>query len=252
MEIVEGKVTELPGSDIVKEFIPFLGNTIQGRFDRYTVKKTIQCYIFIIFALSCQYSHIPVPQEYKIRVMEYFNSAAFDATSKLSTNTREKPIVTLVDLKVLICGILEELSRLSRVLQGHLRRPYCRPFLRTPWRYRQSACYRGSNEALVWIDYEFWVIPNPEDAFYPFFAPFVNPNLLEGHRDDEGFSKYFFIIMAPDYYRHVCALMYVHVLVFKDRIFCDIFTLGETFFPKNPCAVIARSRKARSNSPSSR
>ncbi|KAJ6476451.1 hypothetical protein C8R47DRAFT_1075665 [Mycena vitilis] len=93
MEIIDGKVTELPESDIIKEFIRFLGLTIQGRLDRFATKKTIEGYIYIWFALWRQYAHIPVPKDYRIRLMEYFKSAAFDATSKLSTKMREKPTV---------------------------------------------------------------------------------------------------------------------------------------------------------------
>ncbi|KAF7335411.1 hypothetical protein MVEN_02193900 [Mycena venus] len=243
MEIIEGKVTELPDSDIIKEFVRFLGNTVQGRLDRYAVKKTIEGYIFIFFALWRQYGHIPVPKDYRIRVMEYFNSAAFDATSKLCTKKREKPTATLVDLEVLIRGILDD-KKYFRTHRARSEVIYAALIAalssERPGAIVEFNCYRGSNEALVWGDHDFWVIPNPEDAFRPFFALVVHANLLKGHREDDGFSKYFFIIMEPENYRHVCALMYVLVLAFKDQIFRDVSTPEEIFFPKNPCTVAHR------------
>ncbi|KAJ7760037.1 hypothetical protein B0H16DRAFT_1815354 [Mycena metata] len=105
-EIVPG--VKLPGWDIVKEFVRYLGYTLQGKLDEYVVKATIRGYIFAFYALWARYAYLPVPKEHRLHIMSYFESPEFDATSKLSTKARAKPTADIVDVATLIMGILQD------------------------------------------------------------------------------------------------------------------------------------------------
>ncbi|KAJ7803968.1 hypothetical protein B0H13DRAFT_2492325 [Mycena leptocephala] len=105
-EIVDGIV--IPEKSRTQEFLRFLGATIQGRCEKYAVKLTILGYIYTFFALFRQYAHFLIPREYKLFVLNYFYSAEFDKTSKLSMKKRAKPTANIIDVEILVRGVLED------------------------------------------------------------------------------------------------------------------------------------------------
>ncbi|KAJ7850429.1 hypothetical protein B0H13DRAFT_1729339 [Mycena leptocephala] len=242
-EIVDGVV--IPEKSRTQEFLRFLGATIQGRFEKYAVKSTILNYIYTFFALFRQHAHFLIPREYKLSVLDYFYSAEFDKTSKLSTKKRAKPTANLIDVEILVRGVLEDKKyiRTNRARIDLIESSLISSLSsERPGAIVESACYRGTNEALVWQNYEFWIIPNPKNPYRPVVGAVVEIDLLKGKRDDEGMMKYFFILMEPSSHRHVDALMYAFVGAFKDEIFEDVETIEEVFFPTEPCTVAHKLR----------
>ncbi|KAK7020388.1 hypothetical protein R3P38DRAFT_3272261 [Favolaschia claudopus] len=237
-EIKDGAV--LPAHDTTKEFIRYMGYTLQGKLGIYVVKNTIRSSLYTFFALWRQRAHLTVPKDYRTRTMDYLNSADFKATSNLTTAAREKATANLVDLEILIRGMLDD----KRYIRTH--RSRCDVIYSSlisalsserPGAIVESNCYRGSNEALYWGDHEFWIIPNPNDPLRPFVALVLKINLLKKYRDDDSYFKYFFLIMEPDSHRHVDGLMYALILALKDQIFQDVTTIEEIFFPTHPCTT---------------
>ncbi|KAJ7176267.1 hypothetical protein C8R43DRAFT_1197899 [Mycena crocata] len=223
---------------ITKEFIRWLGVTLRGSLDRFVVKSTIEGYIFKFFALWRQYAFIPVPSEHRLHVMSYFYSKEFDDTSKLSTATRVKETANLVDVELLVKGVLED-KKYFRTNRARVDTIYSSLISalssERPGAIVESTCYRNSNESLTYGNHDVWVIPNPDNPRRPFVCCIVRINLLKGHRDDDGFTKYFFLLAEPDSHRHVDALMYFMVNCFKDQVFEDVETPEEVFFPQHPC-----------------
>jgi hypothetical protein len=177
--------------------------------------------------------------------MDYFNSEAYEKTSKLSTEKRIKATANIIDMEAIIRVILEDKkyyrtnrARIDSIYQALLTGLSSE----RPGAIVESNCYKYSNEALTWGDHAFWIIPNPKDPYRPHHGLVVNTTLLKGHREDDGFSKWFFIIMEPDNYRHVDALLYAFAGAFIDSIFQDITTPEEVFFPKHPCTVAHQLR----------
>ncbi|KAJ7333370.1 hypothetical protein DFH08DRAFT_966201 [Mycena albidolilacea] len=80
------------------------------------------------------------------------------------------------------------------------------------------------NVPMTWDYHEFWVC------------------LLKGHRKDDSYTKYFFLLPEPASHRHVNPVMYLLVNAFKDTIFVDVETPEQMFFPKNPCHTTHKLR----------
>ncbi|KAJ7441082.1 hypothetical protein FB451DRAFT_1377387 [Mycena latifolia] len=242
-EIVPG--AQLPDYGVTKEFVRWLGYTLQGRLDKYVVKSTVKNYIFKYFALWRQYAFLPVPSAYRNHVLSYFHSAAFDETSPLSTKARVKETANIVDVEVLVQGVLAD-KRYFRTNRARYDTIYSCLISalssERPGALVESGCYRGSNEAMTWDSHEYWVIPNPDNPHRPHPALILTMDWLKGHRDDEAANKKFFILKEPDSHRHVDALMYSFVKAFDDDIFEDVDTIEEVFFPKHPCTCAHKLR----------
>ncbi|KAJ7321977.1 hypothetical protein DFH08DRAFT_1030706 [Mycena albidolilacea] len=234
-----------PSYYITKEFVRWLGVTLRGRLERFVVKKTIEGYIFKFFGLWRNYAFLPVPKVYRNHVMSYFYSEEFDETSKLSTKSRVKEVANIVDVEILVKGILED-KKYFRTHRARWDTNYTIILSalssERPGAMIESSCYRHSNESMTWDDHEFWVIPNPQDPHRPLFCCVVRVRLLKGHREDDSFMKYFFLLPEPASHRHVDALMYLLVNAFKDAIFVDVETPEQVFFPKNPCHTAHKLR----------
>ncbi|KAJ7030843.1 hypothetical protein C8F04DRAFT_1263533 [Mycena alexandri] len=146
--------------------------------------------------------------------MSYTYSPEFDETSKLSTKSRPKENADIVDVATVVMGMLQD-DKHFRLNQTRYNSIYSILIAALSSErigaLVESMCWRGSNEALMWGDHQFWVIPILKDPYHPNFAAIVSPDLLKGKQDDESAKKHFFIVPEPPTHRHVDALMYVTV-----------------------------------------
>ncbi|KAJ7624641.1 hypothetical protein FB45DRAFT_85510 [Roridomyces roridus] len=240
IEIVPGAA--LPPQRAFKEFVRWLGYTLQGRIEKFVVKGlgTIQGYIFTLFAVWNQYAGVVLSKEYRQQILAFFHSREFDDTSKLSTKSREKPIADVVDVAILILGILRD-KKVFKTQRSRIDAIYatliCCLSSERIGALVESSSYRKSNEALTWGDHEFWALPNPAAPRRPRIALVLKPQLLKGFRYDDSKFKMFCLLAERADQRETDAMMYSLVSALKDDIFVGIKTADEIFFPEEPCTI---------------
>ncbi|KAJ6595226.1 hypothetical protein DFH09DRAFT_1305899 [Mycena vulgaris] len=181
---------------------------------------------------------IPSPPHTGFTSSTTFKSEEFDKTSKLSTKKRQKETPDLANVEVLVGGMLDDTTyfRTNRARIDTIQASLISAFSsERPGAIVESSCYRGSNECMTWGDHNFWVVPNPEKPLRPLYIDVLAARWLKGHRDDDSFQKFFFLIMEPDTHRPT-------VEAFQDQIFEDITHPEEIFFPKHPCLVAHKLR----------
>ncbi|KAJ7610144.1 hypothetical protein FB45DRAFT_875953 [Roridomyces roridus] len=237
-EIVPGAA--LPPQRAFKEFIRWLGYTLQGRLEKPVVKGTVQGYIFTLFAVWNQYAGVVVPKEYRQQILAFFHSRDFDDTSKLSTKCREKPIADFLDVTILILGILRDMkvfkTQRARIDAIYATLITCLSSERIG-ALVESSPHRKSNEALTWGDHEFWALPNPAAPRRPRITLVLKPQLLKGFRYDDSKFKMFCLLAERADQCETDAMMYSLVSALKDDIFVGIKTADEIFFPEEPCTI---------------
>ncbi|KAJ7264197.1 hypothetical protein C8J57DRAFT_1512273 [Mycena rebaudengoi] len=138
-----------PPPDIIKEFVRWMGYTLQGRLDTYVVQSTVQGYIHKFYACA----------------PAYFNSVDFEKTSPLSTVARVKPVADVVDLDILVRGILQD-KKHFRTHRRHSQLIYS----------ALISCHRALDALmyalhLAFRDQIFQDLHSVEETFFPTVAP---------------------------------------------------------------------------------
>ncbi|KAF7291158.1 hypothetical protein MIND_01259000 [Mycena indigotica] len=233
--IKEGVV--IPTHDLLKDFVRFLAIVVQGRIATFAKKKTIQSYLWTFFALWRRRTFDCLPKNLRNKTFDYLNSTNFKQTITLTTASRTKEYADIIDVAILIKEIFKD-KTCFRTHHGRIMAIYAILLAalssERPGAIIESSNYRGSNEALVWGDHQFWVIHNPDDTSRPLIALITTIRLLKGLRTDDSATKQFFILQEPSSHRLVDGLLYALVLAFNDDIFQDVKTIEEIFHPKYP------------------
>nr|GAT56427.1 predicted protein [Mycena chlorophos] len=237
-EPVEG--CDPPTESILKDFTRFMGLSIQGRLAEFATRKTIMCYLRAFSAAWRRRTYDYIPKLVRTKAFDYLTTDAFKDAAPLTTRTRHKDDADIGDVTVLIDEIYAD-THYMRTTQSRFMTTYALLIAalstERPGAIVEATDYRGTNEAILWGDHQFWVIPNDEDPYRPFLAIIVTIRNLKGLRLNDGANKMFFLLPEPDCYRIVDAFMYACVLGIMDGIFVDVSTLEEIFFPKHPCTI---------------
>ncbi|KAF7289187.1 hypothetical protein MIND_01379800 [Mycena indigotica] len=232
-EIVQGSA--IPTDDIFKEFIRFLSVVIVGRLAEFATKKTIKSYLYIFFALWKRKTFELLPKILRTKAIDFISHPEFTSAIRLSTAARAKEHGDVIDLVIILKALFTD-TTCCRTHRFRLMMMYQLVIIalssERPGALVESAQYRGTNQALLWRDHAFWLIPNPAREDRPLLGLLVTCRLLKGFRENDSVNKHFFILQEPDSHRMVDGLMYALTLALADNIFQDVSSIEEILRPK--------------------
>ncbi|PBK74587.1 hypothetical protein ARMSODRAFT_970671 [Armillaria solidipes] len=228
----------LPPKDAFVGFSTYLALTTQGRLgSQYPAKATIKNYMNNLFGLFRRNALLKVPNNYRQQCFAFIDSADLQKIVPLVTRMRAKHIASTRDVTLFIRGIWDDRS-LFRT--NRMRIQLCLFILLSslsterPGAIVESACYRGTNQALVWEDIQVHIVPNPDDPQHPYVFIRIRINLLKRQRENDSAFKDFVLFADPDPNRVMCPVSLIIALGIEDGLWKHVRTAGEIFCPSTP------------------
>ncbi|KAJ4482925.1 hypothetical protein C8J55DRAFT_605325 [Lentinula edodes] len=236
-EIVIG--TPLPSIEYMKDFMCYLASALRGRdastFIRY---ETLRGYMYTFFALWPRYANVQITPEMRYQLSSYISSKELRGAVMLSTKVRTLKHVEPRCLQI----IMETLHSATNIFRSHRTRLqmaflilFSAASAARPGSVVESACYRGSNEALTWGDIEFYLIPDDEDPAHPSLVVDIQINLVKGFRNvDHRYQKLLFTLELRKEHRMTCIVLPLLGLAFHDSVFAHFHSIESLLCPEKP------------------
>ncbi|KAK0441307.1 hypothetical protein EV421DRAFT_2036345 [Armillaria borealis] len=103
------------------------------------------------------------------QVLAYIDSEDLEEIALLSTDAHEKYLLSATDFEIMARGIFEDTEgfRTARMMLQVLYALLLQSLSERPGAIIESSSHSGTNEALMWRDHEFHVLPNPDDPHSP-------------------------------------------------------------------------------------
>ncbi|KAK0442577.1 hypothetical protein EV421DRAFT_567730 [Armillaria borealis] len=143
------------------------------------------------------------PPNVRQQVLTYIDSEDLEEIAPLSTDEREKFYLSATDFEIMVHGIFKDTEgfRTARMMLQVL----CTLLLQSlsserPGTIIESSSHFSTNEALMWRDHEFHVLPNPGDPHSPIILRRIKIHLLKGYRKSIATYKEF--LLMPDAHSH--------------------------------------------------
>ncbi|KAK0198412.1 hypothetical protein F5146DRAFT_1019548 [Armillaria mellea] len=218
------------------KFTQYLALATQGRLGPFAVKRTIKTLIASLFGIwrrdALQVVHPVIRQQ----VYAYIGSEDLQRIAPLETKERDKHFLSARDFDIMASGIFQDVNgfRTSRMMIQVLHALLLQSLSsERPGAIVESTSRRGSNEALLWRDYEFHVIPNPADPHSPLIIIRLRIHLLKGYCKDD--AKHKDLLLFPETESRIfCPVSSAVAMAIEDNVFPDIKTVEEIFHPKIP------------------
>ncbi|KAK0465130.1 uncharacterized protein EV420DRAFT_1512930 [Desarmillaria tabescens] len=224
-----------PRAGFIK-FTQYLALCTRGLLGPYAVKKTIRTLMATVFGLWRRKALQVVPPDVRQQVYAYIDSEELQRIAPLSTKEREKFYLSAHDFDVMALGIFQDTDgfRTTRMMMQVLHALLLQSLSsERPGAIVEASSRFGSNEALCWKDYEFHILPNPDDPHSPLVVIRLKINLLKGYRKDDSMYKEF-LLMPESESRVFCPVSSAVAMAIEDKIFSDVETIEEIFHPKVP------------------
>ncbi|GAW04430.1 domain-containing protein [Lentinula edodes] len=236
-EIVIG--TPLPPLEYVKDFVCYLASALQGRDASTFIRlETLRGYMFTFLALWPRYANVHPTPEMRYQVRSYLLSEELQAAVKLSTKIRTLKHIEPQCLQI-IMETLHSSTNIFRSNRTRLQMAFLILFSAAsaarPGSVVESACYRGSNEALTWGDIDFYLIPDDEDPAHPSLVVDIQLNLVKGYRNvDHRYQKLLFTLELRKEHCMTCIALPLLGLAFHDSVFTHFHSIESLLCPEKP------------------
>ncbi|KAH7874256.1 uncharacterized protein C8R40DRAFT_1195537 [Lentinula edodes] len=236
-EIVIG--TPLPPLEYVKDFVCYLASALLGRDASTFIRlETLRGYMYTFLALWPRYANVHPTLEMRYQVRSYLLSEELQASVKLSTKIRTLKHIEPQCLQI-IMETLHSSTNIFRSNRTRLQMAFLILFSAAsaarPGSVVESACYRGSNEALTWGDIDFYLIPDDEDPAHPSLVVDIQLNLVKGYRNvDHRYQKLLFTLELRKEHRMTCIVLPLLGLAFHDSVFAHFHSIESLLCPEKP------------------
>ncbi|KAJ3891118.1 hypothetical protein GG344DRAFT_77241 [Lentinula edodes] len=236
-EIVIG--TPLPSIEYMKDFICYLASALRGRDASTFIRlETLRGYMYTFFALWPRYANIQITPEMRYQLCSYMLSKELRGAVTLSTKIRTLKHVEPHCLQI-IMETLHSSTNIFRSNRTRLQMAFLILFSAAsaarPGSVVESACYRGSNEALTWGDIDFYLIPDDEDPAHPSLVVDIQLNLVKGYRNvDHRYQKLLFTLELRKEHRMTCIVLPLLGLAFHDSVFAHFHSIESLLCPEKP------------------
>ncbi|KAJ7509834.1 hypothetical protein B0H11DRAFT_1791320, partial [Mycena galericulata] len=177
----------------------------------------------------------------RFNALAFIDSQTLRDVAPLSNKVRDKPIVTLLDLEIIVRAIWDD----KQIFHTNRMKTQCSAvcLLSTlsserPGAIMVSDCYRETNEAMTWGDCQFMLFPNPDDPHRPLLGIMIGVDLQKGYRKDPSKRKFIFLWPEPQGNRANCAATLFCAMAQEDDIFEHVRNIQEAVYPENPCTSI--------------
>ncbi len=218
------------------KFTQYLALCTEGRLGTYAVKRTIHSLMSALFGIWRRKALQIVPPDVRQQVYAYIDSEELQRIAPLETKEREKHFLSARDFDIMASGIFADVDgfRTSRMMIQVLHALLLQSLSsERPGAIVESSSRRGSNQALLWRDYEFHIIPNPDDPHSPLVIIRLRIHLLKGYCKDD--AKHKDLLLLPETESRVfCPVSSAVAMAIEDNVFPDVKTAEEIFHPKIP------------------
>ncbi len=208
----------------------------EGRLGPYAVKNTIRGCVRQVFSIWRREALQTVTPDVRQQVLAYVDSEDLEEIAPLSTDAREKYLLSATDFEIMARGIFEDTEgfRTARMMLQVLYALLLQSLSsERPGAIIESSSHSGTNEALMWRDHEFHVLPNPDDPNSPIILIRIKIHLLKGYRKNNASYKEF-LLMPETHSRALCPVSLIVAMAIEDNIFPHVKTANDIFHPKNP------------------
>lgn len=218
------------------EFAQYLALCIEGQRGPFAVKRTIHSLMASLFGIWRRDALLAVPLATRQRVYAYIDSEDLRHIALLETKEREKHYFSARDFEIMARGIFEDVDgfKTSRMMIQvlHALLLQCLSSER-PSAIVENSSRRGTNQALLWRDYEFHIIPNPDDPHSPLVGIRLRIHRLKGYCKDDAEHKDL-LLLPEKKSRVLCPVSSAVAMALEDSVFQDVKTVEEIFRPKIP------------------
>ncbi|PBK62280.1 hypothetical protein ARMSODRAFT_980394 [Armillaria solidipes] len=175
----------------------YLALSTEGRLGSYAVKNTIRGFVCQVFSIWRREALQTATPDVRQQVLAYIDSEDLEEIAPLSTDEREKFYFSATDFEIMARGIFEDTEgfRTARMMLQVLYTLLLQSLSsERPGAIIESSNHFGTNEALMWRDHEFHVLPNPGDPHSPIILIRIKIHLLKGHRKSIATCKEFLLM----------------------------------------------------------
>ena len=222
----------------VKGFVLYLCLATQGRRSEFIRRATLKGYITTFMALWPRYANVVIPKEYRIQVWAFLLSQEILDVVPLSTARRATHAVEPQCLR-LIQEAVYTAKKVFRTNRMQTQMAFLVPFSTSSaarlGAIVESSCYVGSNEALTWGDFTFYLVPNIMNKSRPWLLVKIRVNLVKGYRDVE--RIYQELLFKPEMKaedRITCVVLPLLAMALEDDIFAHVGSIEEIMCPESP------------------
>lgn len=189
-------------------------------------------------ALWARYANVVIPKEYRQQIWAYVLSEELLSNVPLSTARRQTHTVEPQCLR-LIQEAVYTATRIFRTNRMRTQLAFLIPFSTSaaarPGAIVEASAYAGSNEALTWGDFVFYLVPNPANQSRPWLLVKVRVNLVKGYRDnDRIFQELLFKPEMNIEDRITCVVLPLLAMALEDDIFLHVGSIEEIMCPEHP------------------
>ncbi|CCM06682.1 uncharacterized protein FIBRA_08967 [Fibroporia radiculosa] len=228
-----------PPLEHCKGFVRWMSMSLKGAVNRrstFISVRSLTMYAAVFLACWPRYANIFISKEYRYQVLSYINGDLIAAVS-IPSAMRAKPIAETVDVTIVIDACWNDTTHF-RTNRMRLQLIFGVDFISITAERSggvvESSCYLGTNEALVYGDFEFWWVPRKDDPYHPLLVILGGIGKLKGGRQNEAMRREFFLFLQGLAQRAYCSSTLLYTLGIEDKIFMDVSSMAEIVTPKVP------------------